>query len=382
MDKKSLLLLALTIIGFSLSAYLGVENTQLLSTITSHENTISGLESDISSLTGIVEGLSEELHHLQSDYEAAQEDISQLSGEVDVLETSVEYLQEENSALEAEKASLQHELAETEASLSSLQANYEELDGFYETLYETYENTYTNYEGILLDLQLEQMLRIGNSLESYYDYLRSGLGPTGAENWRWYSTQSIWQTEVEFAVNLAQHDLWRIYWPDYETDYEELTGENSYETAWYKLQDVASYLGLSASDAPEVKIEKILSFLNENIHYELEINDVFLAPVETLGFKSGDCDDYSILAAALFEYFDVESAVGFFKNDANEYHAMVLVNLEDLGVHGYWYYDDLTDYGLPEGKWIKIEPQSTIEYQSDDDWIGQWNILVAQELED
>lgn len=382
MDKKSLLLVALTIIGFSLSGYLGVVNTQLRSTITSHENTIYSLESDISSLNLEVGGLSEELHSLQSDYEAAQDDISELSGQIDLLETSVEYLQEENSALEAEKASIQQELAATETSLTSLQASYEELDGFYHVLYETYENTYSDYEELQIDLQIEQVLRIGNSLESYYDSLRSGLGPTGAENWWWDPSQSIWQTEVEFAVNLAQHDLWRIYWPDYETDYEELIGENSYETAWYKLLDVVSLIDFSATDTPAVKIEKILSFLNENIHYELEINDVFLAPVETLGFKSGDCDDYSILAAALFEYADVESAVGFFKNDANEYHAMVLVNLDHLGEHGYWYYDDLTGYGLPEGQWIKIEPQSTIEYQDDGEWMGQWNILVAQELED
>jgi len=382
MDKKSLLLLVLVIIGFSFSVYLGVENTQLGNTIASQENTISSLDSEILSLNGVVDGLSDELNSLHSDYDDAQEYISQLSGEVELLETSVGHLEEENSALEAEKTSLQLELTETEASLSSLQANYEELDEFYETLYETYERTYNDYTDSLLDLQIEQVLRIGNSLESYYDSLRSGLGPTGSDNWWWTPTESIWQMEVEFAVNLAQHDLWRIYWPDYETDYEDLTGENSYETAWNKLRDVASCIDLSVSDAPEVKIEEILAFLNENIHYELEINDVFLAPIETLGFKSGDCDDFSILAAALFEYFDVDSAVGFFKNDANEYHAMVLVDLDDLGGYGYWYYDDLTGYGLPEGKWIKIEPQSTIEYQSDDDWMGQWNILVAQELED
>lgn len=381
MDKKSLLLVVLTIIGFSLSGYLGVSNEQLRDTITSHENTIHSLEIDLLSLDLVVEGLSEEINSAQSDYEAAQNDISELSGEITLLEFSLENLQEENVALEADKASLQFELAETEATVISLQASYDELDRFYQILYETYENTYTHYEELLLDLQLEQMLRIGNSLESYYDYLRSGLGPTGAENWRWYSIQSIWQREVEFAVNLAQHDLWRIYWPDYETDYEELTGENSYETAWYKLQDVVSCIDFAASDTPAVKIEKVLSFLNDNIHYETEINDVFLAPVETLGFKSGDCDDYSILAAALFEYIEVESALAFFKNDANEYHAMVLVNLDDLGGYGYWFYDDLTSLGLPEGKWIKIEPQSTIENQSNDEWMSQWIILVAQELE-
>lgn len=388
MDTKKLLLIVLTIIGFSVSAYLGFENIQLSNTIASHENTISDLESDVSSLNVVVNGLSDELHSSQSDYEDAQEDISNLSGEVRRLETSMGNLQEENSDLKAEKISLQNDLDEIETSLSSLQSNYEELDGLYETLYETYnslyetyESTYSDYTDVFRDLQIEQSLRIGNSLESYYDSLRSGLGPTGSENWWLFPTESQWQMEVEFAVNLAQHDLWRIYWPYYETDYEDLTGERSTESAWTHLRDVASHMNISSIDSPEVKIEKILSFLNENIHYELEINDVFLAPVETLGFKSGDCDDYSILAAALFEYFDVESAVGFFKNDANDYHAMVVVNLEDLGGHGFYYFDDLTEYGLPEGKWIMIEPQSIIEDQNDEDWMSQWKIFVAQELE-
>lgn len=388
MDNKTLVLLVLTIIGFSTSAYLNLENGQLEntvnsheSTISSHESTISNLEIDVSSLNGVVEGLSEDLDRLESDYEAAQEDISELSGEVEQLESSVENLQEENRALETEKSSLLSELAETKATLTSLQSNYDTLDDNYDYLYATYDSTYSAYEEAMLDLQIEQMLRIGNSLESYYDSLRTGLGPTGTENWWWYSTESLWQTQVDFAVNLAQHDLWRIYWPDYETDYEELTGENSYETAWYKLMDVVSCIDVSMSDPPVEKIEGVLSFLNEQIHYETEINDVFLAPMETLGFKSGDCDDYSILAAALFEYYEIESAVGFFKNDANDYHAMVLVNLDDLGEYGNWYYSDLTSLGLPEGKWIKIEPQSTIENQWDDDWMGQWNILVAQDLE-
>ena len=75
-----------------------------------------------------------------------------------------------------------------------------------------------------------------------------------------------------------------------------------------------------------------------------------------------------------------ESAIGLFKNDNDDYHAMVLVHLDDLGDYGYWQYNDLTSLGLPEGQWIMIEPQSTISYQYDD-WMSTWNILVAAEVE-
>jgi len=40
---------------------------------------------------------------------------------------------------------------------------------------------------------------------------------------------------------------------------------------------------------------------------------------------------------------------------------MVLVHLEDLLGYHYWYYSDLTDKGLKEGRWIIIEPQMTID---------------------
>jgi hypothetical protein len=98
-----------------------------------------------------------------------------------------------------------------------------------------------------------------------------------------------------------------------------------------------------------------------------------------MGFKSGDCEDFTILASALFKKIGIDSAFGRFKNDKNEYHAMVLVHLENLGSYGYWYYSDLTYYGLASGKWIIIEPQYTIENQNTD-WIKQWTIVAAASL--
>lgn len=112
------------------------------------------------------------------------------------------------------------------------------------------------------------------------------------------------------------------------------------------------------------------------------MNNVFLAPVETLSFKSGDCDDFSILAATLFECENIESAIGFFRNDDGDYHAMVLVRLDNLaGYSGFYYYDDLTHRDLSEGRWIKIEPQSPIESQGESTWMAQWVLDVVADIE-
>lgn len=104
------------------------------------------------------------------------------------------------------------------------------------------------------------------------------------------------------------------------------------------------------------------------------------APVETLCFKSGDCDDFSNLGATLFEAVEIDSAIGFFSNNQSEYHAMALVQLDALYGYGSWHYDDLTSYGLGAGNWIIIEAQLPIDSQ-DDSWIAQWGLDVAAALD-
>jgi len=336
-QSKIVFLIILLIASTGATGYLLYDRSQLTTQIDSLETLLTQREGEISNL---------------------QSQISTLTGQIKGLEGQVTVLKNEKSRLEGD-------LKAKEAALRTLQITHNTL--------------LNNYDALKRAYSLECELRIGNSLESYYDSLREGLGPTGTRYWWAYPEKSTWQVEVEFAANLAQHDLWRIYWPSLETDYENLTGENSYETAWNKLTAIISYTGISKYDKPKEVISKVLVFLHENIHYESEVNDIFLAPVETLGYKSGDCDDYSILAVALLEYCEVDTAIGFFKNDRNEYHAMVLVHLDDLEGYRYWCYEDLTGLGLSAGRWIVIEPQTTLDNQGGE-WVGEWNLLVAKEL--
>ena len=119
-----------------------------------------------------------------------------------------------------------------------------------------------------------------------------------------------------------------------------------------------------------------------NIEYSEDINNEFLFPIEVLTYRSGDCDDFSILASTLFEYVGIESAIGFFTNESEDYdHCMVLVNLPDLDYYGYWYYDDLTNQGLSQGRWIIIEPQATIDMQVEDDLISKWGMIAVAEID-
>lgn len=260
-----------------------------------------------------------------------------------------------------------------------MENTYADLEAQHNQLQIRFGSLELSYTDLKRDYEVETRLRIGNTLESYYDLLRQDLGPTGTKRW-WTYSESYWQTAVDFAANLAMHDLRRIYWPTIEEDYVEDVGEYSYDTAREKIDEIMELVGVSYYDTPIDRIRKTLEFIYRYIHYESEVNDIFSAPVETLGYKSGDCDDFSVLAATLLEDLGIDSAIGFFRNDQNQYHAMAMVYLENLGDYGYWCFSDLTGKGLTEGSWIIIKPQLTIECQ-DSDWIQQWDLLVAAPLD-
>ena len=191
------------------------------------------------------------------------------------------------------------------------------------------------------------------------------------------------QVSVEYAADLSAHDIGRIYWPDVENNYYEITGNYLSDEAYGKIWDLSNLINISTKDSDVEKVEKILEFTSTFIEYQYDLNDEFLFPTETITYRTGDCDDFSILAAALFEVVDIESAIGFFEDDAEEYlHCMVLVKMNDLGDYGYYYYDDLIDFGLSEGKWIVLEPQADISEQAEENLIEIWNLYVADEIPD
>ena len=159
-------------------------------------------------------------------------------------------------------------------------------------------------------------------------------------------------------------------------------GEYSYETSSRIMDEAMSMVNVSVSDSSTVKIDKVLAFIYQNVFYENRLLDHMWFPCETLTFRSGDCTAFSILAASMFEDAGIKSAVGFFSNSSLGGHAMVLVRLDDLGLYDYWYYGDLTSYGLASGKWIIIEPQfgSISEQAANLNWIGYWDLDACAEV--
>jgi hypothetical protein len=329
---------------------------------------------------GIIASESVILLQIYQVYTQTTTEYQMLTEHYQTLLTEQKTLQNNYDALYTSYTALQTTLTDLNNSYSTLNALHQALSENKVQLEIDYDSLVDEYTVLSLDYAVEKCLRIGNSLESYYDYLRQELGPTGTENWWRQTDPNYWQTSVDFAANLALHDIRRIYWPAIEEDYYGTLGEYSYDTAFLKMQEVMSFMEFHSEDSATVLITKILNFVNNYIHYELEVNDVFLAPVETLAYKSGDCDDFSILVAAMLDYMGIESAIGFFVNEHDQYHAMILVNLVDLGGYNHYYYDDLTSHGLDSGRWIILEPQATIEMQGNS-WVKQWTLFAVSELD-
>ena len=273
--------------------------------------------------------------------------------------------------IEGEFSSLQGLYGELDAAHRSLNASYLDLQASYDSLQYQYDLLQQTHTELLEEIDMERALRIGNSLESFFDLVREEEVP------------AIWQSyqaKADFGARLALHGLGINCWPSLEDAYYEVAGKHSYESARERIDYVTEVIGVSAYDSPTEKIRKILDFASDSISFEEEIDEVFLAPAETLAFKSGDCDDFSILAACFFEALGIDAAFGIFRNSDATYHCMVLVYLDGLEGYKYLAFSDLTRFGLDRGKWIVIEPQYPISRQ-DLEWIGQWYLVVATPLD-
>lgn len=274
-------------------------------------------------------------------------------------------LKSEYQRLEENYLKLDSELSSLKSMRDSLLLRIDQLEGEVSSLRESYND-------ILFQYQVSEALRINHLLEDYYDEVRS------LKDAPWRERDS-YSEQVRLMVELAKHSLGRMYWPTLEERFYELSGEYSYVVAMRKMSEVLKLTGVGDTDTYVERVEKILNFINKNIHYENDYKNKFLAPLETLAFRSGDCDDYAVLAAAFFEKAGINSAIGIFTNGTVE-HAMVLIRLDNLSPYGFHYYQDLTSIGLSPGRWILIEPQATIDRQYNPDWFNQWRLQAAAEV--
>ncbi|MCX6653513.1 MAG: hypothetical protein NTY03_00170 [Candidatus Bathyarchaeota archaeon] len=301
-----------------------------------------------------------ELQSSQINNQNLQANITQLSGEHRALLTQYQSLSDMHSQTLSQKIALEAQISQLNVNLNQKSSQIQDLQSL---------NTVLDQK-----MQVDKSLKLYNNLTSFYDYVRDYYGLAGDK--MGYATSS----QIKLGSQLAYHDLGYDVWPSQEASYVKDVGSHSYSAASKIIDYAITQCGVNTIDDSVTKVRKILDFIDLRISYSSEVDNVYRAPVETLSLSSGDCDDYSILAGALFERVGVSSAIAFVENSQNEYHMMVLIRMDELGSYGFYTFSDLSGYGLSSGQWIIIEPQSTIGYQGDVEWMTQWKLYSAVEI--
>jgi hypothetical protein len=234
------------------------------------------------------------------------------------------------------------------------------------------------YDETRMEYQISEALRPNSTVVEYYEIFKSYYVVDIGDNW---SSKLAAEYAVDFCADLARHDIGTSQWQALESSYYKKTGTYSYLESRMKLNLFLNLSGVQSDDTPSVKIEKILEEVDGFVNYVPDIRERFNSPWETLWLRSGDCDDYSILVAALFKLANIDSAITFLWNNSLGGHAAVLVHLDSLGIYNCSSYDNLTGLGLSEGRWVFIEPQATIDLQMDyPGKLQKWTITAADEI--
>jgi hypothetical protein len=230
-------------------------------------------------------------------------------------------------------------------------------------------------------------IQIDNTLQEYYDNVRYYIGIKFG-GWRHIIFGDLLgdkNVATRFQAKLAAHDigLRSKYWREVEDRlearyYQTTSGHYSYIDARRKIDKVIEYIGIGEHETDEKKIRKILNFVKESVRYKPDFDEIQRAPLETLNL-SGDCDDFSILVAALFRRVGINSAIASFKSKTGgPHHAMVLFqSKESLPCYSY---SDLSQFELEQGRWYLIEPQERFDKQNDPESFEKWIIEAAASI--
>ena len=122
---------------------------------------------------------------------------------------------------------------------------------------------------------------------------------------------------------------------------------------------LSDILGDSPYELSQVGFDNIRDWVAVNIDYMSDEKrwgkDYWQTPAETLSYRTGDCEDFSILLCTLLRTYGIDAesvyvALGI--DDEEDGHAFLLEN---------WYHD---------GEWRRVESQSSTQLSSRDSWLG------------
>ena len=288
-----------------------------LSDYSSRVNTFTAsqeiLNTENIALESKVSTLENDVYDLETDLEAAEDQISEYEIEIFSLEGDVSSLESEVTILQTEKSALQSEVS---------------------TLRSTNTNRNRVIDGLRADLSdIEDEMSIISDIVVTQQYAwEFGSG--------WSATEYTWDLPISLGTYL------NYYFKDRPTEWEEWVDMVNDPDDDYCITSMVQNVNEAAirDDLSEIdKVNFVIDFVQSLPYTEDSVttdwNEYPRYPIETLFDRGGDCEDTSILVAALLDRLGYEVAL-LIPVDKN--HCAVGVAIE--GAYGTYYDHDGTRY--------------------------------------
>jgi len=296
-------------------------------------------------------------------------EIAALTTKVNQLEKSVDSLTAQNTAQTNQYNNLHTSYTNLQAKYNNLQTQYTELAQQNTELQNKYDELITKYQLLLASVPLESL---------------SFSGSVTIKNYTWVFKSRTWSLSLSIPDSLYDYykSLERTQTDDYSIYVTHPYDDAYISTIIEKFNEIAITNRLSEAD----KVNLVISFV-QSLPYTYDnvskgFDEYPRYPVETLVDMEGDCEDTSILAAALLDAMNYDVIL---INPPG--HMAVGVNIP--GTYGtYWSYNDeeyfyleTTEEGWEIGELppqfedtnayiYPITPKPIITFSWEAEWVG------------
>ena len=282
--------------------------------IKEHENQLQELSSQISDLNSSINSLQSEKSHLNAL-------VSSLEAEKTIVESYLSQAQETIAQYEAEIASYETDIANLEDEVTSLQL-----------LSAQYNSTITTLQSEISELESQMLEIVGIQVTQHYNWEYS-TGYWSTSKWQW-DLPILLSTYAEYYFR-PRPTTW-IEWVDMAKDPDD----DYYITSMVQKINEASLLERFTESE---KVDFVIAFV-QSLPYTVdevttEWNEYPRYPIETLFDRGGDCEDTSILVAALLDRMGYDVCLLILEN---ENHCAVGINIE--GAYGSYYENNGKNY--------------------------------------
>jgi predicted nucleic acid-binding Zn-ribbon protein len=291
-----------------------------------HIYLISDLEAKLSDAEIAIKNYENETTKLESQISALEEEkvnyeshITQLEEDLTDAETTIDDNKAKASKLESQISDLESKIIGLRTTLSS----YEEEIASLNSLVEYYESETTSLQDII-DSQDSQIFEVTQHYEWVYG------------SWLW-SDRYQWDLTIPLSLYCEYYERPRpASWRDWVDIAKDHYDDPYIDEMFQKMNQVALSEGFTEAQ----KINFVIAFV-QSLPYTVDMvttpwNEYPRYPIETLFDRGGDCEDTSILVAALLDRMGYDVALLFLYN---ENHCAVGVSID--GSHGsYYQYDD------------------------------------------